>query len=258
MIFPRFLIPCFLLATASARDPSPLLARAERVLAEGRVLEARDTLARARILSTDPLQRAVIETRLGEINLALFLSRSPQPETETVSVRPGDTLGKIAARQGTTADYLRKANGIRGDVIHPGQRLKSPRARFTVHIDKAANRLELRLDGRFFKGYTVATGANNHTPVGTFRITDRVERPTWWRPSDGAEIPFGHPEHRIGTHWLAWDRKGFGIHGTDEPESIGQQASLGCVRMLNEEVGELYLLLPVGTVVTVYDRGLSD
>jgi lipoprotein-anchoring transpeptidase ErfK/SrfK len=170
-----------------------------------------------------------------------------------VEVRTGDTLGKLAKRHGTTADLLRRANGIRGDVIQPGQRLKSPVGRFSVHVDKGANRLELRLDGGFFKAYSVATGANNYTPVGEFHITDRVERPTWWRPSDGAEIPYGDPEHKIGTHWLAWDRKGFGIHGTDEPETIGQQVSLGCVRMRNEEVGELFLLLPVGTPVSVRD-----
>jgi len=77
--------------------------------------------------------------------------------------------------------------------------------------------------------------------------------PVWWHPETGERIPYGDPRHRIGTHWLGWDRKGFGIHGTDEPEKIGQPVSLGCVRLRNEDVAELYLLLPIGTKVAVQE-----
>ena len=66
-------------------------------------------------------------------------------------------------------------------------------------------------------------------------------------------IESGSPENSLGTRWLGFDKKGYGIHGTVEPETIGQQVSQGCVRMLNEDVEELYDLLPRGTRVTVQD-----
>src|SRR5690606_3265597 len=109
----------------------------------------------------------------------------------------------------------------------------------------------LRLDGQFFKRYEVSTGAAANTPVGQFKITDRIVHPDWWHPVTKERIPYGAPGHKIGTHWLGWDVKGFGIHGTDEPEKIGQAVSLGCVRMRNKEVEELFMLLPSGTKVEV-------
>ena len=241
-------------ACAFATDVTPLLARAHRAREAGRMDEARGTLLRARQLSetnADPEVRAKVEAQLGEVNLLLLKSRHPQPESEWVTVRPGDTLGRIASRHGTTVELLRASNDLTGDNIRSGQRLKVLNQSFTVHINKERNELELRLGDRFFKRYSVSTGEGGNTPVGSFEITDRIVHPDWWHPEDGRRIPYGDPEHRIGTHWLGWNRRGFGIHGTDEPEKIGQSVSLGCVRMLNEEVGELYLLLPRGTQVTV-------
>jgi lipoprotein-anchoring transpeptidase ErfK/SrfK len=90
------------------------------------------------------------------------------------------------------------------------------------------------------------------TPVGDFKINDRIAQPTWWR-GDGRAIPYGDKENLLGTHWLSLDIRGYGIHGTWEPDTIGKQASAGCVRMLNEEVEELYNLIPLGTTVTITD-----
>jgi lipoprotein-anchoring transpeptidase ErfK/SrfK len=52
---------------------------------------------------------------------------------------------------------------------------------------------------------------------------------------------------------MGFDITGYGIHGTTEPDKIGQQVTAGCVRMRNEEVEELYTLIPVGTEVTIQD-----
>ena len=57
----------------------------------------------------------------------------------------------------------------------------------------------------------------------------------------------------LGTRWMGFDITGYGIHGTTEPDKIGQQVTAGCVRMRNEEVEELYTLIPVGTEVTIQD-----
>ncbi|MBM3248214.1 MAG: L,D-transpeptidase, partial [Candidatus Omnitrophica bacterium] len=57
----------------------------------------------------------------------------------------------------------------------------------------------------------------------------------------------------LGTRWMGFDIPEYGIHGTTEPESIGKQATKGCVRMINKDVEELYSILPVGTEVTIID-----
>ena len=98
----------------------------------------------------------------------------------------------------------------------------------------------------------IPTGTNAGTPAGVFKIIDKIEHPTWF-PSGGKSIPYGDPGNLLGTHWLALDRPGYGLHGTWEPESIGSQSSAGCVRLLNEEIEELYSILPKGTVVTIVE-----
>lgn len=234
-----------------AVDVTPLVERAERARAAGRNGEARETLLRAENLAVDEDLLRRVRKSLGEVNMILLRSRHPQPESDWVTVRAGDTLGRIAARHGTTVELLRASNGLSGDNIRQGQRLKVIQKPFTVHVDKSTNELTVKLDGRFFKSYRVSTGEGGNTPVGEFRITDRIEHPDWWHPEHGRRIPYGHPDHRIGTHWLGWDRKGFGIHGTDEPERLGESVSLGCVRMHNDDVEELHMLVPSGTKVIV-------
>lgn len=241
----------FALTTLSAADVSPLVARAEHARAAGRLEEARDTLLRADSLLKPGETRDEVRQKIGEINMDLLRSRHPQAESDWVVVRSGDTLGRIAREHRTTVELLRMSNQIRGDTISVGQRLKVIQEPFTVHVSKARNELVLKLGGRFFKAYRVSTGAGANTPEGEFRITDRIVHPVWWHPGDGRRIPYGHPDHRIGTHWLGWNVKGFGIHGTDEPERLGEPVSLGCVRMHNDDVGELFNLLPSGTKVFV-------
>jgi len=249
-----FLAGCFAGFAAAEVDLGPLLARAERSVSEGRWVEARETYFRAAGLSRNEEEKANILETLGELNLKLLLSPYEQPETVWVAVQPRDTLAVIAERAGTTVELLMKMNRLTSDTIRLGRRLKVPIESFSVEVNKATNELTLRLGDRFFKRYPVSTGARDNTPVGSFRITDRLVHPDWWHPETGRRYRYGEPGHRIGTHWLGWDRRGFGIHGTDEPEKIGQPVSLGCVRMRNEDVAELYLLLPRGTRVVVKDR----
>jgi lipoprotein-anchoring transpeptidase ErfK/SrfK len=88
--------------------------------------------------------------------------------------------------------------------------------------------------------------------VGEFQLTSRVAQPPWYR-ADGKTIPYGDPENILGTHWLGLNAPGIGLHGTWDTNSIGRQASAGCVRLLNDDVAELHALLPLGTPVTIQD-----
>src|SRR3954469_20246250 len=89
--------------------------------------------------------------------------------------------------------------------------------------------LALIEDGRVLKIYSVAVGADvSPSPEGDFTVVTRLENPTYYKP--GTVIPAGK-DNPLGTRWMGLSKKGFGIHGTNLPASIGKAASHGCIRM---------------------------
>lgn len=111
-------------------------------------------------------------------------------------------------------------------------------------------------DGRILRIYDVAIGApSTPTPAGTFRVVTRVENPAWYQP--GKVVPPG-PKNPLGPRWIGLDRKGYGIHGTNSPRSIGGAKSHGCIRMRNADVAELFEWVTVGDVVELRAEPLPD
>ena len=183
--------------------------------------------------------------------MALLFSPTVTDMDKNHQVKSGDTLGRIASAYGTTVEFLKRANGLKNDVIHPGQKLKVPKGKFTIVVDKSQNQLLLTEDNQFVKTYPVATGKDNSTPVGTFKIVTRLPNPVWYK--QGAVVPPDSPENILGTRWLGIDKQGYGIHGSVDPDAIGHQVTAGCVRMTNGDVEELFDIVPVGTEVTIVD-----
>lgn len=126
-----------------------------------------------------------------------------------------------------------------------------PAISYNLLVDKSENVLFLKDGQTILKKYTVSTGKDNSTPVGVFKVTDRLKNPTWY--TKGKVIPYGSAGHEIGTRWIGINRKGYGIHGTVEPEKLGQSVSAGCVRMRNEEVEELFNYVSRDTRVTIVE-----
>ena len=166
-------------------------------------------------------------------------------------VKPGDHLTSISKKFHVTGDLLKIVNKLPNDRLMPGMKLKVPTYKFSVVIDKSQNTLILKGDENVLKTYLVSTGTNNSSPVGVFKIKDKLINPTWYKA--GTAVPYGSPQNVLGTRWMGITKKGYGIHGTTEPEKIGQQVTAGCVRMKNQDVEELYSFLPVGTEVTIVD-----
>lgn len=111
-------------------------------------------------------------------------------------------------------------------------------------------KLALVEDGVVVKIWRTAVGTESTpTPGGTYRIVNRVSKPSYYLP--GKVIAAG-PSNPVGTRWLGLSLKGFGIHGTNNPGSIGRKASHGCVRMRNRDVEELFDLVRVGDVVELH------
>jgi len=98
--------------------------------------------------------------------------------------------------------------------------------------------------------YPVAVGApGSPTPTGEFKIVTRIPHPTYYAP--GVVLGPGK-RNPLGTRWLGLNRKGYGIHGTNVPRSIGRRASHGCVRMRNRDVEELFAKVAEGDVVELH------
>lgn len=229
-----------------------LLAEATQAQAAGNLLEARTLGLRALEAPSQPEATRRAEALLGEVGIALVMSPHAMPEKVEYTVEPGDSLAKLAKEYGTTVELLQKGNMLRGSMIRVGDRLRVFKGAFSLRVSKSENDLVVYLDDQFFKRYRVGTGQYNRTPVGDFEVEERISQPTWWRP-DGKAIPYGHPDNELGTHWISLNIKGYGLHGTWEPETIGRQASAGCVRLVNDDIEELYTLLPIGTPITIVD-----
>lgn len=209
--------------------------------------------------SASPAVVSETEKMLGQINVSLLLSPAPMPEKMEYIVKSGDILEILARKNGTTVDLIQKCNSLQGKMIHPGDCLRIFNAKLAIVISKSRNDLLLKANDRFFKRYAVGTGKFGTTPAGSFIISDKIAEPPWWRP-DGKMIPFGDKENVLGTRWMSLAAtgatpkvRGYGIHGTWEPDTIGKQASAGCVRLVNSEVEELFVIVPVGTPVTIVE-----
>jgi len=104
--------------------------------------------------------------------------------------------------------------------------------------------------------FTVAVGAPiSPSPSGTFTIVNRVANPTYYH--SGTVIAPG-PRNPIGTRWIGLSQKGYGIHGTDQPSSIGYAKSHGCIRLRNADVERLFERVRPGDVVELYAERTSE
>ena len=120
-----------------------------------------------------------------------------------------------------------------------------PRQRIVVSLPD--RKLALLEGNRLVKLYDVAVGkATTPSPAGRHQLISRVENPTWYYR--GKSVPPG-TANPLGTRWLGLSAKGYGIHGTNVPNSIGKAASHGCIRMRNRDVEELFPMVETGIEV---------
>jgi len=199
---------------------------------------------------------------VSRVNTTLLNSDAPAPEKVDYIVEQGDMLAIIARRFGTTIEALQRGNNLdmNNPLIYPGDVLKIYKADW--HLLAIKSRFVLLLyDGEvLFKLYHVGIGRQNRTPAGDFEIKNKLREPAWTPP--GRVIPYGDPQNVLGTRWLGLKPvgntnpalRGYGIHGTWEPDTVGTPASEGCIRMRNEDVEELFDIVPVGTRVVIKDE----
>jgi lipoprotein-anchoring transpeptidase ErfK/SrfK len=122
-----------------------------------------------------------------------------------------------------------------------------------VIVNKMTNELALIDDNKVQTVVSVGSGITQDlTPEGLFTITVKAVEPYYRRK----DIPGGHPDNPLGSRWIGFDAKDtdgrtYGIHGTNQPSSVGNYVSQGCIRTQNEVISSLYPLIPLGTKILV-------
>ncbi|MBL8840236.1 MAG: L,D-transpeptidase family protein [Planctomycetes bacterium] len=245
-------------------------ARQKAVALVDQAARSNDPIEQARLL-TAALKAGALDKAADEKAYAALLEANARgllnPRLDAlcmrIEVKRGDSLWAIckrAEKEGqvpVTPGLVRLLNGLKGDNIYPGAKLKIPNVPVSILVEKSKFRLSVFVGELLLRRYHVGLGKNNKTPEGEFQIKTRLIDPPWFKPGVGA-LPPEHPENILGTRWLGFAEKEgfpeaatFGIHGTREDDSIGTESSNGCVRMHNPEVEELFEWISEGVNVVI-------
>ena len=203
-------------------------------------------------------------------------------QVQTVKARHDDTLLDIGRRYGIGYEEMRRANpevsvwmpGEGTEVLIPSRFILPPGPREGIVVNVAEMRLYYyppTPEGETpqVETYPVSVGRMDwKTPLGETTITAKTEDPTWYPPAsiikehaeDGRPlsrvVPPG-PDNPLGRHALRLAIPGYLIHGTNRPDGVGMRVTHGCIRMLPEDIDNLFARLPVGTRVRLINSPLK-
>ncbi len=180
-------------------------------------------------------------------------------ESALYSRKGKEDIYTIARRYGVSASDLHNAN--EGDLLLGDELLLIPMQHIAplataegVVVNLAERGLYFYVNGRAAKRFPVAIGMRGwETPTGDYRIANRAKNPTWFPPEWAVEehpVPPG-PNNPLGDRWMGLSIKGYGIHATNAPASVGRYVSHGCMRMYPEHAQALFEMVKVGTPVKI-------
>lgn len=230
------------------------------------LLAARERLNRALHSGLAADKVLVARRTLGEIaDQTIFAAAAVKgdPLTETYTVQAGNSLQRLSRRCKISEDLLAEVNKIKDKhFIREGMSLKLIHGPFHANVIKSEHLMHVYLQDIYVRSYRVALGADGKTPTGTWKVNNHQVNPGWNDPRSGKIWHPDDPANPIGEFWIGLEGVegaavgafGYGIHGTIEPETIGQDVSLGCIRLAPADIEAVYkLLIPGESVVTVTD-----
>ena len=235
-------------------------------------IEARDRLSNLLVQPLGTAQRALVKGKLADLAQKWLFSAKVYPSDtlcETYKVQSGDVLQNIGRRYKVPYQLLMDINNIRrAQDLQAGAVIKVVKGPFHTRVSRSKFTMDLYLqDKTYVKSYTVGLGLSERaTPTGLWIVRDddkgKMERPEWTDPDTQRRYLPNDPDYPLGPYWIglkgiegeALGRSGFAIHGTNEPETIGTNASRGCIRLRNDHVTEVYkMMYPGFSKVTVED-----
>lgn len=253
----------------TSKEAKDLIAKGEGHIAKDEVLAARFELNDALLRELSSLDRQKVKGMLTLLaNDWLFSKKVLEGDTlvTTYSVMSGDNLGAIGNTYKVPHQILVKINRLSSDrALRAGSNIKVINGPFHVIIDRSSFTMDLYLQNTFVKSYDVGLGKEgSETPVGRWRVKDggKMVQPPWFDEKAGKTYHASDADYPLGARWIAIEgldantktRTGFALHGTKEPETIRTKSSNGCIRLINEEIIEVYgLLYPVHSLVQIVD-----
>ena len=243
-----------------ARTFWPMRRQTCRRRSAGRTGALNDALAGGHLKGADA---DAARKSLGDINQTVLFSKKrfkDDPFQTLYQIQSGDRLARIADRHNVTWELLCRINALPDPrKIRPGQWIKIPNGPFHCVITKAAYRMDLYLGSPgeagslFVASFPVGLGKDNSTPTGLWMVQQgaKAHPATYYSPRGEGVIPADDPENPLGGYWIglsglsgnAVEKNSYGIHGTIEPDSIGKQASMGCIRLGHDDIAFLYDVL---------------
>lgn len=243
-----------------------LLEQATGHLNRGELVSARAVLNDAlRSSEATEADKRRIREDLTTVNNELFFGSTVYPGdalSEVYEIQPGNSLARITRTQGLTVDWrlIQRINRISDPSrIRVGQKIKLVRGPIHAIVTKSDYRIDLYAgppgsedQWTFICSYPVGLGADNSTPIGEFvvRNNSKLINPVWRNPRTGEHFAADDPKNPIGERWVGIEgvgnaavHDGYGIHGTIDPESIGTDASMGCIRLNDDAVEVVYEML---------------
>ncbi len=254
--------------TATPPAPTPAIAPGMRLVETGKLVEGRAVLSAA-LPSAGARDAQAIRDTLTAVNQRLVFSKEIVPGDPTVAahtVAEGDLLARIAPKYQITADLIEQINQVDARRIWVGQKLKVVQGPFHAAVDKSDFRMDVFLrdaqgQSIYVRSFPVGLGENESTPVGSFvlRKGGKLRNPAWTNPRTGEHFQADDPKNPIGEFWIALDGttpataelKGYGIHGTIDPQSVGNSRSMGCVRLGDDDIAAVFKLLADGSSTVV-------
>lgn len=248
------------------------LAAAKALADSEKLLEARDAYNAALVsgkLKPDEVRATKFEiSALNEV--VVFNPRRFDADAfgGSFTVPSGGVLAKIAKRFDVTPELLLRINGM-ADArrLQAGKSIKVVKGPLHAVVDKSDFTLDVYFgapggpNSTYLTTFRVGLGKDNSTPLGKWILKPggKVKNPVYYSPRGEGVIDADDPKNPLGEYWLALEgtegdalnKQSYGIHGTIDPDSIGTMASMGCIRLKNEDIERVYELLIDGKSTVV-------
>ncbi len=249
-------------------DTAPPVAK---LIREGRLLIQQNKLVAGRrqlnLALAGPISlkdELSVKREMAAINEKLIFSKlveADDPFVQTHVLQPGEYLSTLAKQYNTPWHFIMRINNITDERRVPAHAvLKVVKGPFHCVVDKSDFRLDVFLSNEegdmYIRSFPVGLGEYSSTPIGSFivRRHSKLKDPEWVNPRTGQRFLGSNPDNPIGERWMGLQgtddqtklMRGYGLHGTIEPQSIGTESSMGCIRLLPDDINLLYDMLVGG------------
>ncbi|MEM9418878.1 MAG: L,D-transpeptidase family protein [Planctomycetota bacterium] len=245
----------------SGADAATLYNRGDQLIADGELIEGRSLLSRllfAENLKLSAADANAVRQRLAEVNRELLWTRQiTDGDTITKPFQnDGKYLSQIGVQHRVPYQLLERINNMNARNLQKDQIIKVIQGPLHARVSKTRFVMDVyAIDAQgmpvFVQSFPVGLGKN--TPMGNWEVIkgSKVQNPSWKDELNGDYFASDDPENPIGEYWIAIEglddanrnKRGFGIHGTIEPDSIGKEESRGCIRLLDEDIEMVYYML---------------